>query len=33
MNEKPPYSEMRKLFRDLLSAKGFTFDYKYDWIT
>ncbi|KAJ5066902.1 casein kinase 1-like protein [Anaeramoeba ignava] len=31
-DEKPDYSYLRKLFRDLFIREGFVYDYKYDWI-
>jgi casein kinase 1 len=31
--EKPNYSELRRMFRNLFVRQGFTFDYKYDWVT
>lgn len=30
--EKPNYSEMRKMFKDLFHRQGYSFDYKYDWV-
>ncbi|OHS92748.1 CK1 family protein kinase [Tritrichomonas foetus] len=30
--EKPNYSELRKMFRDLFNKLGYVYDYKYDWI-
>lgn len=30
--EKPNYSELRKMFRDLFNKLGYVYDYKYDWV-
>lgn len=30
--DKPNYSELRKLFRDLFVKQGFVYDYQYDWV-
>ena len=30
-NEKPKYSYLRKIFRDLFVREGFDYDYVYDW--
>ena len=30
--EKPDYSFLRKLFRDLFVKEGFVLDYEYDWV-
>lgn len=31
-DEKPDYSMLRKLFRDLFAKKGFEYDFLYDWL-
>jgi len=31
-DEKPDYGMLRKLFKDLLSEKGYEYDYIYDWL-
>ena len=31
-DEKPDYGQMRKLFKDLFTRKGFEYDYVYDWL-
>ena len=30
-DERPDYSHLRKLFRDLFVREGFVYDYAYDW--
>lgn len=30
-DEEPPYSQYRKMFRDLYLSLGYTYDYQYDW--
>jgi serine/threonine protein kinase len=30
-NEEPDYAGYRKMFRDLFTAKGFVYDYQFDW--
>jgi hypothetical protein len=32
LEEIPDYAGYRKMFRDLFKAKGFVYDYKYDWV-
>lgn len=29
--ERPPYSEMRAMFKDLFQRSGYKYDYRYDW--
>lgn len=31
--EKPNYSELKQMFRDLFNKLGYVYDYKYDWTT
>jgi hypothetical protein len=30
--DRPDYDYLRKLFRDLLFQKGFSYDYLFDWV-
>jgi len=31
--DKPDYSHLRRMFRELYSEKGYTFDADFDWVT
>ena len=31
-DERPQYSEMRKMFKDLFQKNDYKFDYQYDWV-
>ena len=30
--ERPQYSEMKNMFKELFQRNGFKFDYQYDWV-
>ncbi len=31
-DERPVYSQMRAMFKELFNKSGYTFDYQYDWV-
>lgn len=31
-DERPNYSAMRNMFKDLFQRSGYKFDYQYDWV-
>ena len=31
-DEKPDYNQLRMLFRNLMSKKGYQYDWNYDWV-